>query len=79
MSSDNILSVGESEVGQTNRDQDSSLQSATPSSDASPIITAKGKIYPARGVLVTAKGDIILTRYANQPSKLNTTPKCLAN
>ena len=82
--SDNILSAGQfSQSDRTDSKPDSLVGSTTSStnSDYPPIITAYGAIYPARGLIVTDTGEIILTRSANQRTSksLNTTSNCLAN
>jgi hypothetical protein len=41
-------------------------QLATQTEQYPPIITAQGKIYPARGLIVTETGEVILTRSPQQ-------------
>ncbi|MDJ0588797.1 MAG: filamentous hemagglutinin N-terminal domain-containing protein [Pleurocapsa sp. MO_226.B13] len=84
MTSDNILAADRfSQSDRTNSKPDSLVGSTTSStnSDYPPIITAYGAIYPARGLIVTDTGEIILTRSANQRTSKspNATSNCLAN
>ena len=46
-----------------------------------PILTAQGEIYPARGVLVTKQGEVILTPYAQQETPVSSYQgiDCLGN
>jgi large exoprotein involved in heme utilization and adhesion len=71
LSSDNILLPKQfSQTNQTNISQNSYPQLATQTEQYPPIITAQGKIYPARGLIVTDAGEVILTR-----SPQHTTPQ----
>jgi filamentous hemagglutinin family protein len=84
LSSDNILFKGEfSQANQVDSNQNNSAPLATQSTDHSPIMTAQGAIYPARGVLVTEAGEIILTGSTNldqrHPKSLNPASNCLTN
>ncbi|MGL6343056.1 MAG: hypothetical protein ACRC80_28450, partial [Waterburya sp.] len=67
MSSDNILMP--EQFAQTNQpaiSQNSYPELATEAEQYPPIITAQGAIYPARGLVVTDKGKVILTRSSQQ-------------
>ncbi|MGL5794134.1 MAG: filamentous hemagglutinin N-terminal domain-containing protein, partial [Waterburya sp.] len=67
MSSDNILMP--EQFAQTNQpaiSQNSYPELATEAEQYPPVITAQGAIYPARGLIVTDKGKIILTRSSQQ-------------
>jgi hypothetical protein len=46
--------------------QNSYPELATQAEQYPPIITAQGAIYPARGLIVTDKGKVILTRSSQQ-------------
>ena len=84
LSSDDILFKDEfSGVNQISSNQNNSAESTTQSSPERPITTAQGEIYPAKGVLVTDAGEIILTRSTTidqrSSKSLNHTSDCLAN
>ncbi len=71
MASDNIL-LSE-QFSQANKltpsvalSQNSYQELSTEPKQHPPIVTSQGSIYPARGLIVTEKGEIILTPFANK-------------
>lgn len=77
LSSDYLFSADQVTQTSQNNPQNTDLEE-----EAQPIITAQGKIYPARGLKVTEAGAIILTRLPNQSSKQsapNIASGCLVN
>lgn len=72
LSSDYIVpSNGDSQMSENNSQEQDEVAIAS-------IDTARGKIYPARGLKITETGAIILTRSTNNPRKSsNKAPRCL--
>ena len=72
LSSDYIVpSNGDSQISENNSQELDEMAIA-------PIDTARGKIYPARGLKITETGAIILTRSTNNPRKSSDkAPRCL--
>ena len=81
LSSDDILFKGEFyQAGEKKLGENNSHQS-TAQPEPAPIVTAQGNIYPARGISVDRKGEIILTRAANghEQTDPKVTSGCLTN
>jgi filamentous hemagglutinin family protein len=75
LSSDNILLPKQPTTSQTG-----DPKPATQTEQYPPIITAQGKIYPARDLVVTDAGEVILTRSPQQnTSQLPQTNDCLTD
>lgn len=82
MYSDHLfLSEEFSQTGQATLNQNTYEEISTQPQEYPPIVTAQGKIRPARGIIVSATGEMILTSSAQKrsPKTINTSFSCLAN
>lgn len=62
-----VLNIGGKIVPETNNDNNSpNNREETKTSQIQPILTSKGAIYPARGIIKTKDGRIILTAYPTE-------------
>ncbi|MEM8832741.1 MAG: hypothetical protein AAGE96_25895, partial [Cyanobacteria bacterium P01_G01_bin.19] len=83
LSSDNILFDGQfSEAERINFDETNVVSQQEQPIDNLAVETARGKLYPARGIITNGNGEIILTRSDNQNIQRAQSvfkPHCLTN